>query len=161
MELTAQPQALASEERVGAVVFYRCDRNASMAEHDLSTKATVAKSISRLLGLEYAGQFDSRRSQLGPLYVVPSHTLNGCALARRLGIRGPSDFFGGVVPHAFVGTKAITHPLIRPTAVAPEGWVAAYAAELGDAVLPGYTAFGIEDALQAGSVLLERGAARV
>jgi len=158
---TAQPQALASEDRVGAVVFYRCDRNASMADHDLSTKAAVAKSISRLLGLEYAGQFDSRRSQLGPLYVVPSHTLTGSALARRLGIRGPSDFFGGVVPYRFVGTKAITHPLIHPAAAAPEGWVVAHAAYLGDAVLPGYTAFGIADALQAGGVLLERGAVRV
>jgi len=161
MELMAEPQALASENRVGSVVFYRCDRNASMADHDLSTKAAVAKSISRLLGLDYAGQFDSRKSELGSLYVVPSHTLAGSSLPRRLGIRGLSDFFGGVVPHPFVGTKAITHSLIRPTAAAPEGWVEAYAAYLGDAVLPGYTAFRIADALEAGSLLLERGVVRV
>ena len=161
MELIAQPQPLASEEKVGAVVFYRCDRHASMADHDLSTKAAVAQSIARLLGLEYAGQFDSRKSQLGPLYVVPSDTLAGMSLARRLGIRSVHDFFGGVVPHAFVGTKAITHALVDHAAAAPEGWMAAYADYLGDAVLPGFTAFSIDDALRAGGVLLQRGAVRI
>ena len=160
-ELTTEPLALAGEEAIGSVVFYRCDRNASMAEHDLCTKAAVAKSIARLLGLEYAGQFDSRSSHLGPLYVVPSHTLAGTSLARRLGIRGPIDLFGGVVPFAFVGTKAITHSLIRPEAAAPEGWAHGYAAHLGDAVLPGYTAFSIADALEAGVLLLEQGAVRI
>ena len=161
MELMAEPKALGSGDRAGSVVFYRCNRNASMASHDLSTKATVAKSISRLLGLEYAGQFDSRKSQVGPLYVVPSDTLAGPALPRRLGIRGPSDFFGGVVPYPFVGTKAITHGLIDPAAAAPEGWAEGYAAHLGDAVLPGYTVFSVADAIRAGSLLLERGAVRV
>ena len=161
MELMMEPQALASEDRVGSVVFYRCDRNASMADHDLSTKAAIAKSIARLLDLEYAGQFDSRRSHLGPLYVVPSDTLTASSLPRRLGIRGVSDFFGGVVPYPFVGSKAITHPLIQPAAAAPQGWAIDYAAYLGDAVLPGYTAFSVADALLAGELLLERGAVRV
>ena len=31
MELMAEPKALASADRAGAVVFYRCNRNASMA----------------------------------------------------------------------------------------------------------------------------------
>jgi len=161
MELMAEPKALASADRAGAVVFYRCNRNASMANHDLSTKAAVARSISRLLGFEYAGQFHSRKAQLGPLYVVPSDTLTGLSLPRRLGIRGPSDFFGGVVPYPFVGTKAITHALVDPAATAPEGWAKGYAAHLGEAVLPGYTAFSIADAVRAGSLLLERGAVRV
>ena len=161
MEVMVEPQALASGARTGSVVFYRCDRHASMANHDLSTKAAVAKSIARLLGFDYAGQFSSRKSQLGPLYVVPSDTLAGPTLPRRLGIHGPSDFFGGVVPYPFVGTKAITHALIDPAASAPEGWVQAYAACLGDAVLPGCTVFSIADALRGGSLLLEHGAVRV
>ncbi len=161
MELMTQPQTLSTESRLGSVVFYRCDRNTSMADHDLSTKAAVAKSIARLLDFEYAGQFDSRRSHLGPLYVVPSHTLAGSSLPRRLGIRGVSDFFGGVVPYPFVGTKAITHPLVQPAATAPQGWAMDYAAYLGDAVLPGYTAFSVADALLAGELLLERAAVRV
>jgi hypothetical protein len=161
MELIAEPQPLVSEAKIGSVVFYRCDRSASMADHDLSTKAAVAKSISRLLGLQYAGQFDPRKARLGRLYVVPSHTLAGTALPQRLGIRRLADFFGGVVPYPFVGTKAITHPLIRPEAAAPEGWAVNHAAALGDAVLPGYTAFGLADALEAGQQLLERGAVRI
>lgn len=161
MELIAEARPLASEAGVGSVVFYRCHRNDSMADHDLRTKAAVAESISRLLGVDYAGQFDSRKSRLGPLYVVPSHTLTGTALPRRLGIHGRSDFFGGVVPYPFVATKAITHSLIRPGAAAPEGWVAEHAASLGDAVLPGYTAFSMDDAYEAGQRLLARGAVRV
>jgi len=158
---TVEPQALASEDRTGSVVFYRCERNASMADHDLSTKAAVARSISRLLGLDYAGQFNARKLHAGPLYVVPSLTLAGASLPRRLGIRGLADFFGGVVPYRFVGTKAITHALVRPDAAAPDGWVSEHAASLGDAVLPGYTAFSVADALQAGELLLERGPIRV
>jgi hypothetical protein len=161
MELIAEPLPLASEVNTGSVVFYCCDRNASMDDHDLSTKAAVAESISRLLGLEYAGQFDSRTARTGPLYVVPSHTLAGAALPRRLGIRKLTDFFGGVVPYPFVGTKAITHSLVGPEAAAPEGWAVNHAASLGDAVLPGYTAFSLADALEAGQQLLERGAVRV
>ena len=162
MELIAEPQPLVGEAKIGSVVFYRCDRSASMADHDLSTKAAVARSISRLLGLQYAGQFDPRRkARLGPLYIVPSHTLTGTALPQRLGIRRLADFFGGVVPYPFVGTKAITHPLICPEAAAPEGWVLNHAAALGDAVLPGYTAFSLADALEAGQELLERGAVRI
>jgi hypothetical protein len=161
MELTADPRAQASEAAIGSVVFYPCDRSASMADHDLSTKAAVAQSISRLLGLAYAGQFVSRKAHPAPLYVVPSDTLVGQALPRRLGIRGLSDFFGGAVPYPFVATKAITHPLVAPTAAAPKGWAVEQAASLGDGVLPGYTTFSIGDALEAGKRLVVRGAVRV
>ena len=158
---TEEPQALASEDRVGSVVFYRCDRTTPMADHDLTTKAAVAKSIAHLLGLSYGGEFDTDTPLRGPLYVVPSHTLAGATMAQRLGIHGIADFFGGVVPYRFVGTKAITHVLVDPGATAPEGWVAEHATALVDAVLPGFTAFSVADALQAGSRLLERGAVRV
>lgn len=158
---TVEPQALASEDRTGSVVFYRCDRSTSMSDHDLSTKAAVAKSISRLLGLDYAGEFNEQKPHPGPLYVVPSHTLAGPSALGRLGIHDVSDFFGGVVPYRFVGTKAITHVLVDRGAAAPEGWVAEHGIALGDAVLPGYTAFSLADALQAGHRLLERGSLRV
>jgi len=161
MELIAEPQALASQAGTGSVVFYRCNPDASMAEHDLSTKAAVAQSISRLLGLDYAGPFDPGKVLPGPLYVVPSHTMTDAALVQRLGIRGVSDFFGGVVPYPFVGTKAITHPLIHAEAAAPGGWVFAHAASLGDMVLPGFTAFSLADAQEAGNRLLARGAVRI
>ena len=81
--------------------------------------------------------------------------------AAALGIRGPGDLFGGVVPHAFVATKVISHPLVGPDAAALPGWNPAFAAQVGDAVLAGYAAFNHEDALRAGRRLLESGPVRI
>ena len=53
---------------------------------------------------------------------MPSDTLVGLEAARALGVNSEHDLFGGVVPHAFVATKVITHPLVRPRAPAPAGW---------------------------------------
>ncbi|MDP8993589.1 MAG: DUF3182 family protein [Pseudomonadota bacterium] len=78
-----------------------------------------------------------------------------------LGIRGEDDLFGGVVPHAFVASKAITHPLPPDAAAAPEGWSPRLAGELEGAVLAGFAAFSAADAMAAGLRLLERGPVRV
>ena len=51
------------------------------------------------------------------------------------------------MPHAFMATKAITHPLVRPQAVAPEGWSPRFADRVREVVLPGFSVFTIEDAL--------------
>ena len=91
-------------------------------------------------------------------YFVPSCTLNGDEAAA-LGIHGPDDLFGGVVPHAFVATKAISHPLVAPDAAALPGWNPAFAARVGDAVLDGYTAFNPDDARRAGSAAARQRAA--
>ena len=52
-----------------------------------------------------------RRRYGAPTYFVPSDTLTSEAAARA-GIRHEHDLFGGVVPHPFVATKTITHPLV-------------------------------------------------
>jgi uncharacterized protein DUF3182 len=78
-----------------------------------------------------------------------------------LGIRGPQQLFGGVVPYPFVGTKAITHPLVDPGALAPAGWSRAFNEYARDTVLRGYTAFARTDASRAASSLLHRGPVRI
>jgi hypothetical protein len=135
-------------------VFYRCGEGSEgPMNHDLSGKNELAKRLASLMGFEFAGEHDPDEAMGGPLYVVPSDTLTQ-GEARRLGVRGPDDLFGGVVPHPFVATKAITHPLVAPHAVAPLGWSAAFTREVSKVVLPGYTAFTVQDALDAGERML-------
>jgi hypothetical protein len=54
--------------------------------------------------------------------------------AASLGIRRPNDFYGGVVPHPFVKTKAITHALVEETADRPQGWSTAFAESVRETV---------------------------
>jgi hypothetical protein len=65
------------------------------------------------------------------------------------------------VPHPFVLTKAITHPLVQPDAACPAGWSNEFAAHVAGAVLTGFTAFSRADARAAGCALLRLGAVRI
>ena len=68
------------------------------------------------------------------------------------------DLYGGVVPHPFVATKAITHPLVGADAVAPAGWSNQFAHLVRNNVAHGFTVFAISDA---GACLLEDGPVRI
>lgn len=111
-------------------------------------------------GYDFGDAYEPSRRYSGPVYFVPSMTLT-CEQAAALGIRGADDLFGGVVPHAFVATKAISHPLVAPDAAALPGWNPSFAARVGDAVLAGYTAFNLDDARRAGLRLLASGPVRI
>jgi hypothetical protein len=78
-----------------------------------------------------------------------------------LGIRGEDDLFGGVVPHAFVATKTITHVLAGEGTAQSAGWSHAFARAVESAVLKGYSAFSFSDARRAGELLLRKGPVRV
>ncbi len=131
------------------------------SEHDRITRTAIATKIAALSGYEFAGDYDPARRYPLPLYFVPSHTIVGLETARALGIRGEDDLFGGVVPHAFVATKSITHPLVDARARAPVGWSSAFPARVRDVVLDGLSAFSADDARRAGLQLLQRGPVRV
>ena len=94
------------------------------------------------------------------LYVVPHDALL-LDDARALGIDGPDHIYGGVVPHAFVATKAITHPLVSPDAAAPEGWSHDCGERNASSTLRGYTAFARNDARRAARRLLRSGLVRI
>jgi hypothetical protein len=155
-----------AKESVG---FWRSNANISATDHDMSTKSDVARSIAALLGNRFDGDLtDAKLAQLsilpgtstGGVYWVPSGTLSAEAAAR-LGIRGPDDFFGGVVPFPFIASKVITHPLFAPDAAAPEGWTHEFGHAIRDAVLPGFSVFTRSDALAAGTQMLDQGAVRI
>ena len=141
------------------VVVYRGDSH--RAAHDHATCREVARTIATIKGCTFAGEYDPRIHAKSHPYFVPTDTLIGVDHARALGIDGDDDLFGGVVPHAFVATKCISHPLIDDRARAPQGWSAEFGKRIGDAVLAGYSAFSTDDALRAGRKLLAQRRVRV
>lgn len=145
----------------GTVVVARtAGRDEYGTRHEQETLLGFARRLAALRGYAMGGVHDATRDYGGPLYFVPCSTLTAPEAAA-LRIRGPGDLFGGVVPHGFVGTKAISHPLVAPAAAAAPGWDARFATQVGDAVLPGYAAFDLDDARTAGQRLLQRGPVRI
>lgn len=143
----------------GCVVVY-CNRGGE-AQHERAVHLELGRRLAALQGLDFAGEFDPGHTYTGPLYFVPTGTVIGRQSAFRLGIGGEEDLFGGVVPHAFVATKAITHPLLRAGVQAPPGWSNAFARRVADAVLRGYTVFDLVEAREAGRRLLAEGPLRI
>jgi hypothetical protein len=130
-------------------------------EHERAVHFQLGRRIAALLGAQFGGAYlDSARYET-PVYLIPTDTLIGTQLAQRLGVRREEDLFGGVAPHAFVPTKAITHGLLDSHAFAPEGWSQAFSQRIKDSVLDGITAFSIGDAQRAGIRLLRKGPVRI
>ena len=144
----------------GVVVTHAPDEHDHASEHERSTHLAFARQLAALRGYEADGIYQPGRHGASRLYFLPSTTLTTDE-ASSLGIRGVDDLFGGVVPSLFVATKAISHPLVAPDAVAISGWNPAFAPCAGGAVLAGYSVFSLEDARRAGRKLLARGPVRV
>jgi hypothetical protein len=128
--------------------------------HDRASQDVLCGRIAGLLGIPHLGLHAAGSSAADSLFLVPDETL-GVAEAASLGIDDGNRMFGGIVPHPFVATKAITHGLVSPQAVRPPGWSDSMADAIAFAVLPGFTVFDRADALIAGERLLERGPARI
>jgi hypothetical protein len=134
---------------------------ARAADHEAVTRSAIARALAEIQGFEFGGAYDPGARYDAPLYFVPRDTLVGADEAHALGVGREEDLFGGVVPFAFVATKTIAHPLVRPDAAAPAGWNARFPERVREVVLPGFTAFAHEDAQRAGSTLLKHGPIRI
>jgi hypothetical protein len=145
----------------GSTVTWSADPQAYCSDHERATRRNFAERLAALKGLDFAGEHDPSGIYLRPLYVVPSDTLASAGIARSLGIASLHDLFGGVVPHAFVATKAITHGIAGREAARPEGWSPSFAGRVSQSVLRGFSSFSHEDARWAGRRLLEAGPVRV
>ena len=95
----------------GIVVLYFSRFGKPLQTHHKVVLDLGAKAIAKLKGYEFGGHYDAAYGYSGPLYFVPDDTLL-LDEASCLGIRSPNDLYGGVVPHLFVKTKAITHGLV-------------------------------------------------
>jgi hypothetical protein len=155
----AMPLSQRSTSPRGVVVAHAPGRGYG-SEHERLTQLEFARRLAALKGCDFGGLHEPSKHYPGDVYFVPNSTLTA-AEAAAIGVRGPDDLFGGVVPHAFVATKAISHPLIAPDAAAPPGWNPGYQAQVGDAVLAGYTVFSHDDARRAGLRLLADGPLRI
>jgi hypothetical protein len=145
----------------GVVVVHSAGGSSRARGHEAVTRTGIARKLAALKGFAFAGEHDPSRRYPGPVYLVPACTLVGSETAQALGIRGEHDLFGAVVPHAFVATKVITHPLVAEGAAAPAGWSDAFPKRVRDAVLEGFSVFTAEDARRAAARLLERGPVRL
>ncbi|WP_369942198.1 DUF3182 family protein [Xanthomonas medicagonis] len=134
----------------------RCNVRAHPPDgHEAATHAWIAAEVARLMRLPL---HDPGRA--GSAFYIPDDTLTA-AQAQHLGIGSAADLLGGVVPHAFVATKAISHPLVADDAAAPAGWQHTLGTALAEATLPGYTAFSAADALVAYARLCGDGQVRL
>jgi hypothetical protein len=134
--------------------------NAWGNEHDRASRAILLSRVAALLNITVAPPCCADVSAPGRRLLVPGEALTR-SVADRAGIRRRDQLLGGVVPAAFVGTKAITHGLLDETAVRPPLWSTRMREELGDAVLRGFTVFDAADARRAGRALLRIGPVRI
>jgi hypothetical protein len=144
----------------GVVVTYSPAGSDHAHPHEVVTQAALGRKLAALLGRDFAGEYDPSGRYPGRMYFVPGGTLVS-GEARALGVRGEDDLFGGVVPHSFVATKTITHPLVEPDATAPAGWSHHFARRVSGMVLPGFSTFTLSDARRAGARLLGLGPVRI
>lgn len=128
--------------------------------HESATLLEIARRLAVVMGVGCAGMHEGGDRVTGARYFVPSDTLVGLKRARALGIRGEEDFFGGVVPYAFVASKAITHGSAR-LGHEPPGWSHEFARRVADATLNGVTVFSLSNAVRAAETLLPAGPLRI
>lgn len=142
-------------------------RRITAPPHEVASHHHLTRRLAMLLGRDFVMDYDPLiRNAVDNVYYVPSRTLvepraAGAVEERLMSIRGLHDLFGGVVPHAFVGTKAITHSLVDRDARAPTGWSIEFGERVRQAVLLGATAFSPEDARRAGTALARVGPVRI
>ncbi len=158
--LTAGSGSEPAARPAGTVMAYTQGLRGYANEHEQMTRMEVVRRLAELKGFGVVEEF-AQESVPGFKYLVPSDTLVGTELANALGVKGRDDLFGGVVPHGFVATKAITHPLLSRTSQAPEGWSHEYGPMIRDAVLRGFSAFTRADAREAARRMLAFGPARL
>jgi len=146
--------------RAGYVMEWVIDPEHYCSAHERITRRALAERIAALQGMQYFGPVSRRPPPRGPLYFIPSDTVESHR-AQAIGIRSEQDFFGGAVPFRYVATKAISHPLHDAQAQGPHDWVESFAPRVASCVLPGTTAFSEADARRAGRALLRRGELRI
>lgn len=155
-----RPQAVAPGAQQGGLVLLYCPVTRELHQHERVTHTELARKLAALKGLEFGGSFDPAYRYTEPVYFVPSDTLLSCE-AEELKVREAHNLFGGVVPHSFVATKTISHGLPSPDSPAPQGWSQALGEQIHQHVLPGYTAFSVEDVRRAATLLFKQGKVRI
>lgn len=133
------------------------DTRDSTPEHERAVHCKLAEHLAALLHTEVV---TSCTDDHDDLYYLPTSTLIDPQQYREQGIRSVEDFFGGLVAHPYMATKAISHPL-PAGARFPSGWTDDFARHASNALLKGYTVFSIDDARGAAALLLQEAPLRL
>src|SRR4029450_4861207 len=144
----------------GVVVVYFSWFGKPLQRHHKVVLDAGSKAIAKITGYDFGGCYERAHEYACPVLFVPDDTLL-TAEASCLGIHSPQHLYGGVVPHLFVKTKAITHGLVDCHAERPRGWSTAFAERVRGIVLPGYTTFSSRDARLAAVRMLRHGPVRL
>jgi uncharacterized protein DUF3182 len=144
----------------GVVVVYFSWFGKPLQRHHKLVLDAGSKAIANIKGYDFGGCYERAYDHAGPVFFVPDDTLL-TAEASCLGIHSTQHLFGGVVPHLFVKTKAITHGLVDCHAERPRGWSTAFSERVRGIVLPGYTVFSSRDARVAAARMLRHGPLRL
>ena len=135
----------------GVVLVHAPESKAFAQVHELTTRCSDRRQIGGPQGVCVRGSARTATSLSRPGLLGAGRTRWSVWKRRAaLGVSGEHDLFGGVVPHAFVATKVITHPLVDAAAQRPEGWEPRFGERVAPVVLPGFSVFAHEDARKAG-----------
>lgn len=156
----SENQTIPPDEATGVVIACSAPGCEPLYVHERAAITAVARAIADLKGFAFQDGFSNSGGNGACSYFVPDDCLVA-AHADQLGIKGPRDLFGGVVPWRFATTKALTHELVDASAEQPAGWPHGFGRAVNAAVLPGYSAFSRRDAIQAAERLLKFGAVRL
>jgi hypothetical protein len=147
-------------EAKGVVIACSAPGGEPIYAHEREAMVAVARAIAAVKEFAFQENFSESSDSGGSSYFVPDDSLLA-ADADQLGIKGPHDLFGGVVPWRFATTKAITHELVDSSAERPKQWSTGFGRTVSAAVLPGYTAFSRHDAIRAAQRLFKLGPVRL
>lgn len=156
LALASAPARFASAgiARSPAAVTPFIDNARGHATHELASLHAASLRIAALLG---CGSGEGAQDQEGARYWLPIRTLLR-EEAALLGIDDESQLWGGVVPHAFVGSKLVSHPLWPGGSGAPSGWRDVEGIDA--CALPGWSVFTRTDARAGCEALLAGGPVR-
>jgi len=143
-----------SDQKHGVLLF---DTRENTPDHERAVHRKLAEYLAALLNTQVV---EERPDDTSNLYYLPTETLIDPPRYRSLGMTTHHDFFGGMVSHPYMATKAISHPL-PAGATFPNGWTDDFALHASDALLKGYTVFHADDARHAAPLLLQDGPFRL
>ena len=132
------------------------DPSLDVHHHESHSRRHIANGVAKLLDTSARPEGEAVP---GDYLVASRPLLPHEAIAHSVG--GIHDIFGSIVPHAFVGSKVIVHPLATHDSRRPDGWVAGLGGELDAVALRGFSAFARKDAMVAAHRLLDLGPVRL
>jgi len=132
----------------------------ALLPHDRDPHEALCRRLSSILDWPYAGWYTPGQDHPDLPYFVPFGTLS-IEEAADWGVASADSLLGGVVPHPFVATKVVAHPLVPGAVACPAGWNPALGPQIAAHTLPGYSAFSKPDVYRAIERLLPLGPVRL